>query len=173
MYVVKQLSREIDARRMYHFLLRTNELRANSLGECRIDDDRRKLIIIIVVVFVLAFVLGWFLRCYVCPCSWAKMSLTVTVSPESQIRGGSVIISGSLIGEDVANKLIAFIVTDPSGTVIKTFNATTDENGIYSYICEMPPDREPGKYTITASYGTLSASTNVFVKLAAPQEHGL
>ena len=112
MYVVKQLSREIDARRMYHFLLRTNELRANSLGECRIEDDRCKLIIIIVIVFVLSFIAGWFLRCYVCPCSWEKTSLTVTASPESQIRGGSVIISGSLTGEDITNKIITFVITD-------------------------------------------------------------
>jgi len=57
--------------------------------------------------------------------------------------------------------------------LIKTFNATTDENGLYSYVCGIPSDRDPGKYAVTASYETPGASTDAFVKLVAPQEHGL
>ncbi|MEM2889062.1 MAG: hypothetical protein QXR42_06240 [Candidatus Bathyarchaeia archaeon] len=133
---------------------------------------RKKLVSLVVFIFIIGFLIGWFSRCYFFPCSWAKTSLTVSAVPESQVRGQTVTFAGALGGEDIANKTILLHVTNPSGAVIKTFNATTNNDGFYSYSCVIPADCLPGKYTVVASYETLTAQANFFVKLAAPQEHG-
>jgi len=106
------------------------------------------------------------------PYSWAKTSLSTSVTPKNLQRGNPVFFSGTLSGDDIKDKTVALQVVCDEGDVVTTFTATTNSKGIFDYTWDVPDDCGVGKHSITATYEMLSSTENFMVKLAAPQKYG-
>ena len=146
----------------------------NSINDHRVNVKKKlKPFIIFVICFLLVlFALFNIPLSNVPPYVWAKSSLSTSVTPKNVERGESVLFSGHLGGDDVADKTIALQVTDDQGDVMTSFSATTNSKGLFDYTWDIPEDCSIGKHSITATFEMLSSTENFMVKLAAPQKYG-
>ncbi len=147
----------------------------SQIDEKRDDKEKRKRPFIIFVICFLLVLFALFnspLFNISPPYSWAKTSLSTSVTPKNLERGESVLFSGHLGGDDVSGKTIALQVTDDQGDVMTSFSATTNSKGLFDYTWDIPEDCSIGKHSITATFEMLSSTENFMVKLAAPQEYG-
>ena len=143
----------------------------DSANNIHLYDKNKQKRLLVLVIFTVIFFYCWLLLSSSSPFFWAKTSLTLTVTPQSTIRGVTVQISGSLTGEDISGKTIGVEVSCPSSTIAATLSATTDATGYWHTTWLIPLDSDIGKHTVSVSFDTLTDTDNFQVKLAAPQKN--
>lgn len=90
-------------------------------------------------------------------------TLTVTTDKPEYVKNETVDISGSLegfSGAPIAGETVTITITPPSGSDYIVPDATTQTDGSFSEIWEIPSDAVDGTYTVTVvSMNVLSDTT--------------